>query len=69
MLTLEQAYRAAFYLTDQYVSLESAPDVGLVLFHQYLQSDPARWENWLSAVWSAMAANPPSDPVTENLDR
>ena len=41
-LTLDEAYRAAFFLTDRYVGIESNPDDGLVLFHQYLLSDPAR---------------------------
>jgi hypothetical protein len=41
-LTLDEAYRAAFFMTDLYVGLESDPDEGLVLFRQYLQSDPAR---------------------------
>ena len=38
-LTLDEAYRAAFFMTDLYVGLESDPDRGLVLFRQYLQSD------------------------------
>ena len=28
-LTLEQAYRAAFYMVDQYIALEQVPDEGL----------------------------------------
>lgn len=39
-LTLDQAFRAAFFLADQYLALERVPDEGLLLFHQYLQSDP-----------------------------
>ena len=66
-LTLDEAYRAAFFLTDLYVSMESSPDEGLVLFHQYLQS--ARWDDWKRAVRKAVrpAANP--DPLVENLLR
>lgn len=45
-LTLDQAFLAAFFLADQYLALERVPDEGLLLFHQYLQSDPARWEDW-----------------------
>ncbi len=41
MLTLDQAYRAAFLMADQYVALERKPDDGLVLFHQYLQTRPS----------------------------
>jgi hypothetical protein len=44
-LTLDDAFRAAFYMTEQYVALEIEPDAGLVLFEQYLHSDPARWED------------------------
>ncbi|MFC1439078.1 hypothetical protein ABUW04_12470 [Streptacidiphilus sp. N1-10] len=49
-LTLEQAYRAAFYMVDQYIALEERPDEGLVLLWQYMQSDPARWTDWLASV-------------------
>jgi hypothetical protein len=35
-LTLDEAFRAAFFMTDKYVSMEREPDTGLVLFHQYL---------------------------------
>jgi len=49
-LTLEQAYRAAFYMVDQYVALERLPDEGLVLLWQYMKSDPARWVDWVAAV-------------------
>ena len=53
-LTLDEAYRAAFFMTDLYVGLESDPDEGLVLFRQYLQSDPARWEDWKHAIRKAV---------------
>lgn len=66
-LTLEQAYRAAFFLADQYISLEAAPDAGLVLFHQYLQSDPARWDDWTSAVREALRPDAGADPLADNL--
>src|SRR5215207_8008173 len=32
-LTLDEAYRAAFFLTDLHVGIESNPDEGLALFH------------------------------------
>ncbi len=41
-LILDQAYRAAFFVTDVYVGMESRPDECLGLFHQYLQSGQAR---------------------------
>lgn len=49
-LTLEEAYRAAYYMVEQYVALEDQPDVGLVLLLQYLESDPARWDDWVASV-------------------
>jgi len=45
-LSLDEAFRAAYYMTDQYVALEREPDEGLVLFLQYLQSDPAHFVVW-----------------------
>jgi hypothetical protein len=68
-LTLDEAYRAAFFLTDRYVSMESNPDDGLVLFHQYLQSDPARWEDWKQAVREAQRPEATPNPLVENLLR
>lgn len=68
-LTLDQAYRAAFFMTDQYIEVESGSDEGLALFHQYLQSDPARWEDWKQAVREALRADATPDPLAENLLR
>jgi hypothetical protein len=44
-LTLDQASRSAYFMTQQYVALERDPDAGLVLYEQYLHSDPARWHD------------------------
>jgi hypothetical protein len=49
-LTLDEAFRAAVYMTEQYIGLEREPDEGLVLYLQYLRTDPARWDDWQSAV-------------------
>lgn len=54
-LTLDEAFRAAYFLVDLYVGLEADPGDELVLFHQYLQSDPARWSDWLESVKKAIA--------------
>lgn len=67
-LTLEEAFRAAFFMTDQYIALERQPDEGLVLFHQYLRSDPARWHDWLAAVRRAVDEEE-ADSLAENLYR
>ena len=68
-LTLDEAFRAAYFLTEQYVALEGEPDAGLVLFEQYLRSDPARWEDWQRAVRRAVNAGEAIDPLTDNLSR
>lgn len=68
-LTLDQAYRAAFFFADRYVEVESNPDEGLVLFHQYLQSDPARWEDWKQSVREALRPEASPDPLVDNLHR
>jgi hypothetical protein len=68
-LTLDEAYRAAFFMTDSYSGLESSPDEGLLLFQQYLQSDPARWDDWKKAVRTALEQDVAPDPLRENLSR
>ena len=68
-LTLDEAYRAAFFRTDLNVGIESSPDEGLVLFRQYLQSDPARWEDWKRAVREALRLELNTDPLVANLRR
>lgn len=67
-LPLDLAFHAAFLLADRYLSLERNPDDGLVLFHQYLQSDPARWQDWMETVQKAVA-DEGIDPLVENLAR
>ncbi|WP_440709873.1 hypothetical protein [Herbiconiux sp. YIM B11900] len=54
-LSLEEGFRAAFFMVDDYMSLENEPDEGLVLFHAYLLSDPARWNDWKESVEKARA--------------
>jgi len=49
------AFRAAFYIAEQYIDLETKPDEGLVLFLEYLRSDPACREDWAQAVRTALA--------------
>ena len=66
-LTLEEAFRAAFYMTDLWLSLEKEPrPEGLVLFHQYLRSDPARWEDWKNSIRRALT-DADDDPLRENI--
>lgn len=63
-LTLDEAFRAAYCLARQYVSLEADPDDGLVLFVQYLHGDPARWEDWRQAVRTALGEGGAASPLT-----
>lgn len=69
MLTLDDAYRAAYCMAVQYVALEREPDEGLVLFLAYLYSDPARWEDWKTAVRRAVASDLATDPLVAFLER
>jgi hypothetical protein len=64
-LTLDQAFRAAYFLTEQCVALEREPDLGLVLYEQYLHLDPARWDDRKKAVRRALSDDRPSDPLSE----
>jgi hypothetical protein len=61
-VTLDEAFRAALRMTEQYVDLEAQPDTGLVLFLQYMRSDPARWDDWRSAVRAALNEEDRRDP-------
>ncbi|WP_157417730.1 hypothetical protein [Nocardioides sp. Iso805N] len=54
-------------MTASYIDLESDPDEGLVLFHQYMRSDPARWHDWERAVREALKPGAIPDPLRENL--
>ncbi|MEU6851709.1 hypothetical protein ABZ901_17505 [Actinacidiphila alni] len=62
MLTVEEAFRAAFRMVEQYVDLEERPDESLVLLLQYMESDPARWTDWLEAVRWGLANADAVDP-------
>ncbi|WP_236793842.1 hypothetical protein [Amycolatopsis sp. GM8] len=63
-LSLVEAFRAAYYLAEQYVALEANPDAGLVLFLQYLNSDPARSDDWRQAVRTALSDGGAASPLT-----
>ena len=61
-LTLIEAYRAAYYMVEQYIALEEQPDVGLVLLQQYMESDPARWTDWIASVQRGLNEPAAIDP-------
>jgi hypothetical protein len=66
-LTLDEAYRAAFYMVAQYFELESEPSPKLVLLLQYLWTDAARWDDWLSAVQRGLADGGLANPNHEGI--
>jgi hypothetical protein len=54
-LSVEESFRAAFYLVEAYFAIESTPDESLVDLLQYMRSDPARWSDWQKAVRRAVS--------------
>jgi hypothetical protein len=64
-LTLEEAFRAAYFMIQTYGDVESWRSEDIVLLHQYMESDPARWSDWKRAV-SLAIANPTT--AVEQLD-
>ena len=68
-ISLDTAYRAAYYLVEQYAALEVEPGEGLTEFIDYLRANPARWDDWRQAVLHVMTNARTDDPLAENLDR
>lgn len=54
-LTLDEAFRAAYFMVDQYVARERNPDDGLVLLWACMTTDPARWSDWIDSVRRALS--------------
>lgn len=65
-LTLDEAFRAAFYMVLQYLELENEPDESLHQLAQYLWSDPARWSDWKSAIARALSDQGLANPDHES---
>jgi len=60
-LTLEEAYRAAYYFVLQYYGRERIAPLMLMLSDMKLEgkqqtSDPAHWGDWLASVEKALAS-------------
>jgi hypothetical protein len=53
-LSLEEAFRAAFFMVEIYGDVEKWKSDDIVLLHQYLKTDPARWGDWKKAVRLAL---------------
>jgi len=67
-LNLDEAYRAAFYFTLQWLELDGQPlRDGLVELIDYMWTDPARWGDFLSSVRRALADGGFADPDHEGL--
>jgi hypothetical protein len=54
-LTLEEAFSAAYFMIQIYGDVESWRSEDILLLHQYMKSDPARWNDWKRAVSRALA--------------
>jgi hypothetical protein len=61
-LTLDEAYRAAFYLVRDYFRRGARDDGELVLLLQYMWTDPARWDDWQAAVREALSDDGIANP-------
>ena len=64
-LSVDEAYRAAFYLILAYVRLEKQPGEDLIVLLDYMWTDPARWGDWQDAVRRALADGGLADPDHE----
>jgi len=54
-LTVEEAFRAAYFMIEIYGDEEKWRSEDIVLLHQHMRSDPARSEDWKQAVQMALA--------------
>lgn len=54
-LTLEEAFRAAYFMIQIYGDIEKWASADIRLLHDYMGSDPARWSDWKNAVRKALA--------------
>jgi hypothetical protein len=67
LLTLEEAYRAAYYFVMQYYGRERITPFMLMLSSMKLEgkqqtSDPAHWNDWLASVEKALTSPDLPDP-------
>jgi hypothetical protein len=54
-LTLEEAFRAAFFMIEIYGEVENWQSEDLVILADYMRSDPARSSDWTTAVRRALS--------------
>jgi hypothetical protein len=68
-LTIDEAFRAAFYMVLQYLEIERDVNDEVLLYAQYLWSDPARSGDWETAIRRALADGGLADPDSEVPER
>jgi hypothetical protein len=54
-LTLEEAFRAAYFMIEIYGDVENWRSEDIALLREYMRSDPARADDWRLAVQKALA--------------
>jgi hypothetical protein len=68
-VSLDDGYRAAYYLVEQFAALEPDPDGGLAHLLDYLRSHPARRDDWDQAVRQALNGARADDPLGDEAPR
>jgi hypothetical protein len=64
-LTLDEAYRSAFYLVLDYFRRGHEDPKDVVLLLQSMWTDPARWHDWQAAIRRALEDGGVADPDHE----
>jgi hypothetical protein len=64
-LTLDEAFRATFYMARAYLRQGGGREQEVFLFCQYLWSDPARWDDWQCAIREALTDGGAAGPQAE----
>jgi hypothetical protein len=62
-LTMEQAFRAAFFMIEIYGDIEHWASQDIADLHLYMRADPARLGDWYEAVRRAL-----KDPTVEETN-
>jgi hypothetical protein len=66
-LTLDEAFRSAFYMVLECLEIEHEPSQDIALLAQYVWTDPARWQDWQRAVGRALSDGGLADPDHEGV--
>jgi len=68
-VSVEDGYRAAYYLVEQYAALEPDPDGGLAHLLDYLRFHPARRADWEQAIRQALNPARADDPLADGAQQ